>query len=98
MARQATARLTHAMSGWMRSALPDAVIDAPEEDGGRRHRVVDAMAYVFAFGIAAATLVDTWELHPPWLRPVAIVVGIAALVSLRWRRSHPAAVGIGLGL
>jgi signal transduction histidine kinase len=28
---------------------------------------------------------------------VAIVVGIAALVSLRWRRTHPAAVGIGIG-
>jgi signal transduction histidine kinase len=42
--------------------------------------------------------VDTWEEHPPWLRVVAIVVGIAALVSLRWRRTHPAAVGIGVGL
>jgi signal transduction histidine kinase len=31
------------------------------------------------------------------LRVVAIVVGIAALVSLRWRRTHPAAVGIGIG-
>jgi signal transduction histidine kinase len=50
--------------------------------------------YLVAFAIGFATLVDTWELHPPWLRPVAMVFGIAGLVSLHWRRSHPAAVGI----
>jgi signal transduction histidine kinase len=81
----------------MRSALPGVVIDAPDEERGRRDRVVDAAMYLVAFAIGAATLVDTWELHPPWLRVVAIVVGIAALVSLRWRRTHPAAVGIGVG-
>jgi signal transduction histidine kinase len=54
------------------------------------------VTYLVAFAIAAATLATTWELHPPWLRVVAIVVGIAALVSLRWRRTHPAAVGIGV--
>jgi len=36
-------------------------------------------------------------MHPPWLRVVAVVVGIAAVVSLHWRRTHPAAVGIGVG-
>jgi signal transduction histidine kinase len=97
MARETTARLTHALSGWMRQALPGVVIDAPDEGRARRDRVVDAMAYLAAFAIATATLVDTWELQPPWLRVVAIVVGIAALVSLRWRRTHPAAVGIGVG-
>jgi signal transduction histidine kinase len=93
MERQATARL----SGWMRSALPGVVIDDPDEGRAHRDRVVDATMYLVAFAIATATLVDTWELHPPWLRVVAIVVGIAALVSLRWRRTHPAAVGIGVG-
>ena len=63
---------------------------------GRRDRIVDATMYLIAFAISTATLIDTWELHPPWLRVVAIVVGIAALVSLRWRRTHPAAVGIGV--
>jgi signal transduction histidine kinase len=97
MARQSTARVNQGLSGWLRSALPDVVIDPPEEERGRRDRVLDAMVYLVAFAIAAATLVDTWELHPPWLRVVAIVVGTAALVSLRWRRTHPAAVGIGVG-
>jgi signal transduction histidine kinase len=97
MTRAATARFTQGLSGWMRSALPGVVDDAPDGPRGRRDRVVDAITYVVAFAIATATLVDTWELHPPWLRVVAIVVGLAALVALRWRRSHPAAVGIGIG-
>ena len=80
----------------MRSALSDAVIDAPDEARGRRDRVVDATVFLVAFTIGAATLANTWQMHPPWLRVVAIVVGIAALVALRWRRTHPAAVGIGV--
>jgi signal transduction histidine kinase len=97
MARPATARFTHSLSGWMRSALPDVVIDAPDEGRDRRDRIVDALVYAVSFAIATATLIDTWEEHPPWLRVVAIVVGIAALISLHWRRTHPAAVGIGVG-
>ena len=81
----------------MRSALPGVVIDAPDEERGRRDRVVDATIYLVAFAISAATLAGTWQTHPPWLRVVDIVVGIAALVSLRWRRTHPGAVGIGVG-
>ncbi len=96
MARQATPRVTHGLSGRLRSALPAVVIDAPDEERGRRDRVVDATMYLVAFAISTATLVDTWELHPPWLRPVAIVVVIATVVALRWRRTHPAAVGIGV--
>ena len=97
MAREATARRTDGLSGWLRTALPAAVIDAPDEAHGRRDHVVDAVTYVLAFVIGAATLADTWAQHPPWLRVVAIVVGVAALVSLHWRRTHPAAVGIGTG-
>ena len=96
MARQATARFTRGLSGRLRSALPAVVIDARDEERGRRGRVVDATIYLLAFAIGAATFADTWELHPPWLRVVAIVVGIAALVALRWRRTHPGVVGIGV--
>src|SRR5581483_2468249 len=97
MARQATARFTDGLSGWLRSALPGVVIDAPDEERGRRDRVVDATIYLVAFAISAATLAGTWQMYPPWLRVVAVVVGIATLVSLHWRRTHPAAVGIGIG-
>jgi signal transduction histidine kinase len=97
MARQATARFIDGLSGRLRSALPSVVIDAPDEERGRRDRVVDATIYLVALAISAATLADTWQMHPPWLRVVAVVVGIATLVSLHWRRTHPAAVGIGIG-
>ena len=89
MARQATARFTRSL----RSALPDV---APDEPRRRRDRVVDATMYLVALGISTATLIDTWELHPPWLRPVAVVAVIATVVALRWRRTHPGAVGIGV--
>jgi signal transduction histidine kinase len=98
MTHQATARLTHRLSGWMRSALPGVVIDVPGKERRRRDRVVDATIYLVAFAISAATLAATWQMHPPWMRVVEIVVGIATLVSLRWRRTHPATVGIGIGL
>ena len=97
MARQATARFTDGLSGWLRSALPDVVIDAPDAERARRDHLVDATIYLVAFAISAATLAGTWQMHPPWLRVVDVVVGIATLVSLHWRRTHPAAVGIGVG-
>src|SRR4051812_47938879 len=98
MARRATPRFTDGLSGWFRSALPGVVIDAPDEQRGRRDRVVDATIYLAAFAISAASLAtDTWQLQPSWLRVVDVVVGIATLVSLHWRRTHPAAVGIGIG-
>ena len=86
MTRQATARFTHRLSGWMRSALPGVVIDAPDEERGRRDRVVDATIYLVAFAISAATLAGTWQMHPPWLRVVAVLVGIATLIRSEERR------------
>src|SRR5262245_51468721 len=97
MARRATTRVTDGLSGWFRSALPGVVIEARDEERGRRDRVVDAAVYLGAFAIGAATLAIFWETHPPWLRVVDVVVGIATVVSLRWRRTHPGAVGIGIG-
>jgi signal transduction histidine kinase len=97
MARQATASFTDGLSGWLRSALPAVVIDEPDEERGRRDRVVDATIYVVAFAISAATLAHAWQMHPPWLLALDVVVGIATLVSLHWRRTHPGAVGIGIG-
>jgi len=82
----------------MRSALPDAFVDAPDHERSRRDRIVDAVTYVLAFAIGAAGFADAWEQHPPWLRAPAIVIGIATLVALRWRRGHPGAVGIGIGV
>src|SRR3954470_8643285 len=81
MARQGTARFTDGLSGWLRSALPGVVIDAPDEERGRRNRVVEATIYLVACSIGAAALADAWQGYPPWLRIVAVVAGIAALLS-----------------
>jgi signal transduction histidine kinase len=97
MAPQATARFTEGPSGWLRSALPDVVIDAPDEERRARDRVVDATIYLVAFVISAATLPDSWQVQPPWLRALSVVGGITTLVLLHWRRTHPGAVGIGVG-
>ena len=96
MAPQAQARFTRGLSDRLGSALPDVVPDVPADGRGHRDRLVDAAMYVFAFAVGSATLATTWDLHPSWLRPVAIAVGIASIVSLHWRRTHPAAVGIGV--
>src|SRR4051794_18148784 len=96
MARQPIPPETPGLSDQLRSALPAVVVDAPGEDHGRRDRVVDAAMYLVALAISTATLVDTWELHPAWLRPVAVVAVVATVVALRWRRTHPGAVGIGV--
>ena len=90
MARQLTTRFAQ--------ALPGVVAEDPTEARSRRDRVVDAAMYVFATVVGAATLADTWGEHPTWLRVVAIVVGIATVVSLRWRKTHPGPVGIGIGV
>src|SRR3954453_20065708 len=97
MARQAIPRFTDGVFGRLRSALPGVMVEDPTEDSGRRDRIVDATIYLTAFATSAGPPANTCQIHPPWLRVVAVVVGVATVVSLRWRRSHPGAVGIGIG-
>ena len=97
MVRQATARFADSLSGGLRSALPDVVTDVPDKERGARGRVADATVFLVAFVISAATLAATWQMYPPWLRVVSVVGGMATLVSLHWRRTHPGAVGIAVG-
>jgi hypothetical protein len=74
--------------------LPGLMIDSREEDRSRRDGVVDATMYLIAFALSGVVLADTWTLHPSWLRVVDLVIGVATLTALHWRRSHPTAVGI----
>ena len=93
MASPATARFTLDLARRMRSALPAVVIDAHAQDGGRRDRVVDATMYVFAL-LGAVALADTGNAHPSWSRVLDFAIGLVAVAALRWRRSHPGAVGL----
>jgi signal transduction histidine kinase len=83
------------LRAWASAVLPAVVADA---EPSRHARRVDLALYAGATLIGAAALADTWSTHPSWLRPIAIVVGIASVVALRWRRTHPGRVGIGIGI
>jgi signal transduction histidine kinase len=83
------------LAAWASAVLPPVV---PDGELGPSARRADAALYAIAVLIGTATMVDTWEIHPPWLRPIAVVVGIGSVVALRWRRSHPGPVGIGIGV
>jgi signal transduction histidine kinase len=84
------------MPVWLRFSLPGVLIDGREEDHRRRDRVVDAAMYLIAFAISAVALADTWTGHPAWSRVPELMLGFAALAALRWRRSHPATVGLAV--
>ncbi len=78
--------MAHPVTTRLTDGLPDQ----------RRDRVVDATFFLAAIVIGAATLAGDWDAHPPWLRVADVLVGVAAVVALHWRRSHPGAVGIGI--
>ncbi len=98
MGRARSTRHGHEDIGASHWGLPAVVLDAPDDVRGRRDRLVDAVVLLFALVVGAATMQDAWAEHPPWLRVVAIVVGLASCAALRWRRSHPAELGIALGI
>lgn len=89
----ATARTTAGLPERLRFALPAVVREDP---GTARDRRVDAAIAVLATVIGAGTLAASWSSLPVWLRVVSVVAGAASVAALRWRRSHPAAVGIGV--
>jgi signal transduction histidine kinase len=83
---------------WHRTLLPGEFLDGAAGRRSARDRLVDVVLWLIAIGVGIATLAESWSAHPAWSRPVDIVVGLAALVVLAWRRSHPDTVGIALGV
>jgi signal transduction histidine kinase len=60
--------------------------------------VVDIAAFVFALGVGVTVLATTREAHGGLGWIVDLALGLVALVAMWWRRRHPAALGIGIGL
>jgi signal transduction histidine kinase len=60
--------------------------------------VVDIAAFAFALAVGATVLVTTRASHSDlgWL--VDLTLGLVSLVAMWWRRRHPAALGVGIGL
>jgi signal transduction histidine kinase len=60
--------------------------------------VVDIAAFAFALGVGLIVLITTRDAHGAvgWL--VDLAVGLVALVAMWWRRRHPAALGVVIGL
>src|SRR5688500_8510524 len=72
--------------------LPGELREAADGRRSTRDWIVDVLMFLTAFTIGVAVLADTWEEHSKLALAVDIVVGLAALVALWWRRPHADAV------
>jgi signal transduction histidine kinase len=82
---------------WQRLLLPSAMLEEPRGRRSVRDWIVDLTMFVLALGIGVLVLQDTWSDHNDFQAVVDIVLGVIAALSLWWRRSHPAAVGVFAG-
>jgi signal transduction histidine kinase len=83
---------------WQRLLLPSAMLEEPRGRRSVRDWIVDVTMFALALGIGALVLQDTWSDHNDLQAVLDIVFGVAAALSLWWRRSHPAAVGAFAGV
>ena len=79
---------------WHNALLPGELRDHPDGRRSARDWVVDALMYLIAIGVGTAVAADTWDEHSEPMMLVDIVLGLACLVALWWRRSRPGAVGV----
>jgi signal transduction histidine kinase len=82
------------MPRWHHALLPGELRDDPDGRRSARDWVVDALMYLIALGIGIGILADTWDDHGDVMLLVDIVFGVASLIALWWRRSHPGTVGV----
>jgi signal transduction histidine kinase len=82
---------------WQRLLLPSAMLEEPRGRRSMRDWIVDVAMFALSLGIGALILGQTWSDHHHVQAAVDIVLGVAASVSLWWRRSHPTAVAAFAG-
>jgi signal transduction histidine kinase len=82
---------------WQRLLLPSAMLEEASARRSVRDWIVDVAMFVLALGIGALILGETWSDHNDVQAAIDIALGVAAAVSLWWRRSHPTAVAAFAG-
>jgi signal transduction histidine kinase len=81
---------------WHHQLLPGELREEPDGRRSARDWFVDATMYAIAIGAGALALADTWDAHSGPLLVIDIALGVACLVLLWWRRTHPDEVGIAV--
>src|SRR5688572_9808766 len=72
--------------------LPGALVAGPSARRSLRDWIVDAVIYTVALGAGALALAATWEEHSRLFVAIDILIGLAAVGALWFRRSHPRGV------
>jgi signal transduction histidine kinase len=79
---------------WHQQLLPGELRENPDGRRSARDWIVDVLMYLIAVGLGIAALADTWSAHGDVMQIVDPALGVAALIALWWRRSHPGPVGV----
>jgi signal transduction histidine kinase len=82
------------MTRWQEALLPGELQEQPDGRRSARDWVVDVVMYLIAIGVGTVVAADSWDEHSEPLMLLDLVLGVAALISLWWRRSRPGAVGV----
>jgi signal transduction histidine kinase len=82
------------MPRWQEALLPGELHERPDGRRSARDWSVDVTMCIIAIVVGALALGDTWDEHSDVMKVVDIALGVVALVSLWWRRSHPGLVGV----
>jgi signal transduction histidine kinase len=79
-------------SRWQRMLLPGAMVDGPSAGRSLRDWIVDAAVFAVAIGVGILSLTSTLEDHGPLFVVLDLLLGVAAIAALWFRRKYPRAV------
>ena len=79
---------------WHNALLPGELHEHPDGRRSARDWVVDVLLYLIAVGVGIGVAADTWSEHGGLMMLIDIVLGVACVIALWWRRAHPGTVGM----